>query len=148
MINTKTTKVILSLIIFFYLGLQAFASLGYFSHSLWPFLDYPMYNQPAYLGTLVHRYEVFGTHKDGTTAPVKRQDLGVVYFIFRRDFINAIKESDHEALNKFAEIYHEKKGKKLIRLRLEDSPYELQKDGFVQLKRQVIKQVTLNKGKK
>ena len=125
------------------LGLQAFAVFRPVSPRLWPFLDYPMYNQAHYEGEAVNRYVVFGIFADASEARILPEDLNLDFWKFEYGPVQMLRRGDVEALKPYARFYSAQQNKMLVGLRLENHPITLLDQGVRVAAPQVLKSVSL-----
>lgn len=146
---------ILSLVILSLLGLQAATSFRFFcppqhlnwipapfricDPDLWPFLSYPMYDNPHYLGEQLNRPRMFGILEDDSRVSVSFKDLGltVTQFINLYDELKGSKDLQRARL--VAELYYEKTDRKLSAIQLANHPTVFTKSGFVPSELRIIR---------
>lgn len=111
--------------------------------SFWPFIDYPMYSYPNYLGDDIKQYVIFGILPDSTEVRIQPEDLGINYWIFMYGFKEALRKNDRKDIKNFIELYESRNNKKLIGVRLENHPLILTKEGVSPGKAKVVTDVKL-----
>lgn len=111
--------------------------------ALWPFIDYPMYSYPKYLGNGINQYFMFGILEDSSEVRLLPEDLGLDYWVFLYGFKDSLRLEKRDWLNKFAEIYEKRHGKKLIGFRLEDRPLILGNKEVKQGETKVLKDLRI-----
>lgn len=160
--NQSHSRLILihSVVILGLLGLQAATSFRFFcppeqlnwfplplricDPELWPFLSYPMYNQPHYLGEQLNRPRIVGTLEDDSQVLISFKDLGltVTQFINLYDELKGSKDLQRAQL--VAQLYYEKTDRKLNAIQLANHPTVFTKTGFVPSELQIIQTFTFN----
>lgn len=98
---------------------------------LWPFLDYPMYEQPRYAGEPIVRQVVVGVLADSTDIVLAPADLGVTFWQFQNILNRAILRDDQAGAEAYRGIYEERYGRSLVAFRLEGHPLVMTEDGLV-----------------
>jgi hypothetical protein len=111
---------------------------------LWPFIDYPMYSHPNYLGDDIKQYVIVGILPDSTEVRIQAEDLGLNYWIFMYGFKEALRKSDRQDIKNFIQLYESRNNKKLIGVRLENHPLILTKEGVEPGEPKVVTDFKLN----
>lgn len=97
---------------------------------MWPFMDYPMYNQPRYAGEPIDRQVVIGVLPDSSEVVVEPEDLDVTFWQFHSVLNQAIILGDRSRAEPYRLIYEDRRGIRLIGFRLEDRPFFVTGDGL------------------
>ncbi|NJK47051.1 hypothetical protein HC931_01495 [Candidatus Gracilibacteria bacterium] len=111
---------------------------------LWPFIDYPMYSYPNYLGDDIKQYVILGILPDSTEVRIQAEDLGLNYWIFMYGFKEALRKNDRQDIKNFIQLYESRNNKKLIGVRLENHPLILTKEGVEPGKPKVVTDFKVN----
>jgi hypothetical protein len=132
--HDKLVSLCISIVIIFTLSVQYYAGFAsriavrYASFlqtirppKLWPFLDYPMYAHPYYVGDVEDRSFLFGVLDDSTEVLIHADDLGLCGWHFRI-FSNAVRKDDLQLVNELARRWEKRHSQKLVGLRLENHP--------------------------
>ena len=140
-------KLLISLAILFYVGLQGFVVLGpqpeYGGSYYWPFVDYPMYRYPHYRGSPVDFFSVYAVHEDGTENLLTLETLDLSYWKFYSKVIKSINSNNPENLRPVAKYYEEKTGNRVKAFRLENRPLLVTEKGTVPGRPYVVQTVSL-----
>ncbi len=111
--------------------------------AFYPFLDYPMYAGVKHEGVNVNQYFVFGVLEDGTEIPITEQNLQISRSHFVRKIITRIKEKNLQVIKDYVKIYEKTSQKKLVKLRLENHPLVITRDGVNPGEKKVIVDLSL-----
>ena len=160
---SRTSFLGVSLAILFFLLFQAIASFRVLcppeslsslaslraacSPALWPFLDYPMYADPHHPGEVINRFQVVGTLQDSKEVVITPEDLGMSFWLFQR-FVYALGQGEEMEISRYAALYESRQGGELVRLRLENRPVVLTRQGAAFKPQQVIREVDLKTGER
>ena len=108
------------------LAFQLIASLGLtHRYRYWPFLSYPMYNNPHREGETVADYLLVGVHADGRETPITAKDLGYDFWRYLRGPVRAALRDEAHALLSYVQAYDQRTGGDLVAIRLENRPVML-----------------------
>ena len=108
--------------------------------SLYPFLEYPMYSSPHYVGDVVDVYDLYATLSDGKEVRVLA-DQDFVNFWHYQQFVDAIRAGDKDLIGKFVRIYEQEYHVQAASFRLEDTPWTIQAEGPVEGERYIVTRV-------
>jgi hypothetical protein len=97
---------------------------------LWPFLDYPMYEDVHYPGEPIHRQMVVGILADSSEVAIVPDDLGVDFWQFQNLLGPAILEGDRPRAENYRNIYEDRYPHRLLGFRLEDHPLVIASGGL------------------
>jgi hypothetical protein len=138
------TKVSLSILIFSILSLQfSMAFLRFCPENrlkslcpripddpaFYPFLDYPMYAGAMYEGVQVDQYFLFGVLEDGTEIPISEQEIQISRYNFIRKILPKIQDQNLMIIQEYVKIYEKNSQKNLVKLRLENHPLVITREG-------------------
>lgn len=99
---------------------------------LWPFLSYPMYDQPHYEGDGIPQYRVIAMTADGHSVEIDAQSLGTSYWIFRNAFLFPfVYRGRRRGLEPGVALFERRHGVTLVQVRLENRPILLRRNGSV-----------------
>ncbi|VXD11793.1 hypothetical protein [Planktothrix paucivesiculata] len=106
--------------------------------AFYPFLNYPMYARARYEGIKVRQHLLFGVLEDGTEIPITDQELQVSRYLFIEEILPKVLEKDLPFLKEYVKIYEQKHQKKLVKLRLENHPLAITREGVNPVEKTVI----------
>jgi hypothetical protein len=146
--NLRNPKLLaLSLLIFSFLSLQFIASFRLLclpdsiarflpfvricDPDLWPFLSYPMYSQPHYLGDRIDRPQIFGVLEDQTEIVVSNRDLGIRITQFINIHQTILQTKNKDEILAIADLYERNTGQRLVELSFGYDPVIFTEEGFV-----------------
>ena len=109
---------------------------------LWPFLDYPMYGSANFEGQAIRFELLVGIQPDSSEVVIQPEDLGMPFFLFRRQVLTAIRREDRIELLQYRALYESRHQRQLIGFRLEDRPLILTREGLVSGPRTVLQTVS------
>lgn len=89
---------------------------------LWPFLDYPMYEDPHYAGESIHRQAVVAILADSSEVALAPRDLGVDFWQFQNLLNPAILRGDRARAENYRLLYEGRYPHHVVGFRLEDHP--------------------------
>lgn len=87
---THFKQLALSGFIGFVLVAQAVVGLTYHGGTRWPFLSYPMYAEDHNRGDRIDNYSLTAHYRDGRTQVIETGELGLSFWIFRKNYITPI----------------------------------------------------------
>lgn len=112
--------------------------------AFYPFLDYPMYAGSRPEGVQVNRYIAIGILEDSTEFEISPEILDLTRYKFFRNFINDLIENKTQNIKIYFERYNTSHSQKLIRIRLENHPIKLSREGTILMNKKIINQVNVN----
>jgi hypothetical protein len=119
--RTAVSAVILLLI-----GVQISASFGFLDRfRYWPFLSYPMYNNPHEKGDAVARLSLVGIDASGKETPIRPEDLKLNFWRYLRGPVRAAQKKEARALLTYLEHFEHRAGVRFVSIRLENRPVAL-----------------------
>ena len=124
----KGTRILMSLVIVFFLAAQAFTGLiyhpKYLGDSYFPFMDYPMFKAVKKIGSEIPFYHVVGILASGAEIEIKPEDLHLDYWKFEWGLIQELKNEHlkYKKIEEYTTLYDRLYHKKFSALRLEDRP--------------------------
>lgn len=98
---------------------------------LWPFLSYPMYSQPHYLGDRIDRPQIFGVLEDNTEVIISNRSLGIRITQFINIHQTILETKDKEQIQAVVALYERNTNQRLVELSLGYDPLIFTEDGFV-----------------
>lgn len=98
---------------------------------LWPFLSYPMYSQPHYLGDRIDRPQIFGLLEDNTGVIVSNRSLGIRITQFINLHQTILDTKDEDQIWAIADLYERNTGQRLVELSFGYDPVIFTEQGFV-----------------
>ena len=96
---------------------------------LWPFLDYPMYEQPRYQGDPIEQRVVVGVLADSTEVVISPEDLDVTFWQVQNVLSAAILQGDQARASAYRSMSEERYGQRVLGFRLENHPVVLTDQG-------------------
>lgn len=123
----RASKLAVSTVIVFLLGLQTAASFGgLHRYRYWPFLSYPMYNRPHFKDEAVARFSLVGILKDGTERPITPEDLQLDFWRYQRGPVRFAQRDEAHALLSQLQPFEHRARLRLAAVRLENHPITLE----------------------
>lgn len=113
--------------------------------ALWPFMSYPMYSYPNYLGDKIKQYSIYGVLENDNEVQILPEDLGINYWIFMYSLKEALRKKNYEEIKNFAQLYEIKNQKDLISLQLRNTPFVLTEKGLVSEPQEIVTDINLRK---
>ena len=110
--------------------------------SLWPFIDYPMYSYPKYLGSDIKQYKIYGILSNSTKVRILPEDLGINYWIFLYGLKEALRNEDIQDIKNFIQLYETKNKQKLMGIQLENHPLILTETGVILGTPEIVTNIT------
>jgi hypothetical protein len=99
----------------------------------WPMLAYPMYKKAFFEGDrLNHDVNVYALLSDGTRTEIKRDDLGMSFWIFHYNVVGPIGQGRSEPLAPLVQRYCRESDNQLIKFQVEDKGVAISRDGPVE----------------
>jgi hypothetical protein len=103
------------------LGTQFVAGLVDTGRWGWPIIAYPMYQTPHYENDRVlHDVSVYAELDGGTRSPIKREQLGMQFWVFDKNVVEPIRTNDRALLNPLVDRLCAESESRLRRLVYED----------------------------
>jgi hypothetical protein len=128
-----STKVLISAVIVVILGTQAVVGFLDTGKWGWPILAYPMYKKVFFEGDrLNHDVNVYALLSDGTRTEIKRDDLGMSFWIFWYNVVGPIGQGRGELLAPLVQQYCRESDNQLIKFQVEDKGVAISRDGPVE----------------
>jgi len=124
----RWARTFLTLVIFFFLAMQAFAGLvyhpPYHGDSYFPFMDYPMFKAVYKIGSEMPFYRVFAILETAQIVEIKPETLDLDYWKFEWGIVQELRNENlrYEKIQEYAAMYYARYGKKVISFRLENHP--------------------------
>jgi len=160
--NTTLTKLSISTLIVGTIGLQFAVALfwlcpknhpAFSSRNLcpalpadptfFPFLDYPMYATARYEGVQIDEKFLYGFLESGTKVPITDEELGISRYQFLNKVIPGVKQKNDKSIEYYVGIYENKYQKILVKLRVENHPRVITREGIKLGEKQVIFELDL-----
>jgi len=127
--STERARRFVSAVIVVILGLQTTAVLLRTDRSF-PFQHYPMYAEPHGEGEHVEvELTVYARFADGLERRLSALDVGLPFFLFRRQFVQAILDEKHDKIARFLAPYQDRVGERIVGLRVENYPIIVTRSG-------------------
>ena len=98
---------------------------------LWPFLSYPMYSQPHYLGDRIDQPRIYGVLEGNTEVIISQRTLGIRITQFINIHRTILETKDEEQIRAIVELFERNTNQKLVSLTLGYDPVIFTEDGFV-----------------
>jgi hypothetical protein len=111
---------------------------------LWPFLSYPMYDNPHYLGERINRPRMFGVLEDQSEVSISQRELGIRITQFVNIHQAILETGDETQVQAIVDLYEGRTNQRLIALHLEYDPVEFTENGFVQVDRERLLTIWLD----
>ena len=103
-----------------------------------PFLDYPVYGEDGSQGVNVNQYFLYGTLEDGTEVVISHEDLNIPRYQFVRNLVPKVERQNIQVIEEYVKIYERKFRTNLVRLRLENHPLIIHRDGMKTGQKEVV----------
>ena len=114
------------------LGTQLVVGFTYRGKRTWPFVAYPMYRTPHYEGErLDHDWRTFVVFEDGRRSELDRAELGIDFWLYYKNIVNAVARGDGAALGAGAAHYCPQQQAGSLTLEVEDLGVGLGRGGPV-----------------
>ncbi|WP_139294981.1 MULTISPECIES: hypothetical protein [Planktothrix] len=105
---------------------------------LYPFLDYPIYPGARYEGVNINQYFLIGILEDGTEVTITSNDLNSSHDNFLRNILPQIEKQNLKLIENYVKIYEQKSSFNLVRLRLENHPLVITREGVNSTEKEVV----------
>jgi hypothetical protein len=87
----------------------------------WPIIDYPMYNEPHFVGDKIPRMAVVGVLENAQEIDIGPEDIGGGYWYYQV-FAKAMRRGDEDVIWDMARAYEARHNIRLAALRVENRP--------------------------
>ncbi|MFM6398252.1 hypothetical protein, partial [Planktothrix sp.] len=111
--------------------------------TFFPFLDYPMYATARYEGVQIDEKFLYGFLESGTKVPITDEELGISRYQFLNKVIPGVKQKNDKSIEYYVGIYENKYQKILVKLRVENHPRVITREGIKLGEKQVIFELDL-----
>ncbi|MGH8579988.1 MAG: hypothetical protein ACREVK_07690 [Gammaproteobacteria bacterium] len=133
-----------SIFILFVLAMQTYVSVIPGGDDFWPFIDYPMYQRKHREGERVDvGHSVYATFADGSEVKIGPADVGTTHFKFQGHVARALVHGRENSWKPLIQQFEKRRNVKIIRLRVENYPMVITKEGGRPAPAEVLKVVEL-----
>jgi hypothetical protein len=87
----------------------------------WPIIDYPMYNEPHFVGDEIPRMMVVGIRDNAQEIDIRPEDIGGGYWHYQV-FARAVTRPDEDVIRDVVRAYESRHNIRLAALRVENRP--------------------------
>ncbi|MGB7085868.1 MAG: hypothetical protein WBD47_09965 [Phormidesmis sp.] len=105
---------------------------------LYPFLNYPMYDNVQAEGVEVSQFVLVAVFADGTEKALSAEDFEVSSYWFNGSIMNAFQKEDDAKIRQYVAAYQNAGSKPFVALRLDDQPLKITEDGVLPQPTQVV----------
>lgn len=134
---------IVSIFIVFVFAMQTYMTLIPEGDSFWPFLDYPMFQQKHREGDRLVGLSVYATLADGREIKISSDDSGTTYFQFQAHVAGALIHGREHSWKPLIKQFEKRHDIKIVRLRVENYPMVITREGGRAAPSEVLKIVEL-----
>jgi len=131
MLTRETAFAAISAIIVAILGTQFVAGFVDTGRWGWPIIAYPMYATAHFDGDRFDDYHVYAVLADGSRLRVDPEELGMSFWIFRRNVVNQVETGSLEGLAPIVERYCERGQARLKRFEVIDLGMAISATGLI-----------------
>lgn len=103
-----------------------------------PFLEHPIDEKENVQGVNVNQYFLFGTLEDGTEVPITNEDLSIPRYQFVRNLVPRVERQNIQVIEHYVGIYERRFRANVVRLRLENHPLVIHRDGVKEGQKEVV----------
>ena len=133
-----------SIFILFVLAMQTYVSVIPGGNDFWPFIDYPMYQHKHREGERIDGgHSVYATLADGSEIEIRPADVGTTYFKFQGHVAKALVRGRENSWKPLLQQFEKRRNVKIVRLRVENYPMVITKEGGKPAPAEVVKIVEL-----